>query len=166
MHYVVPIPQGLPVGEIVGVCGLRDSSPRPRRQVLKKLDAGPMRSPQAGNPQPRAKDVVQVLLLVAIVLAGARYAHSELIAIKQQACIGIADRDGGMVDSLEKFWTGLLPAWIALTRREMDDLKHMPIGITKIERLNPSCLRIPRGQRFGTARDMLNVMFAQPAVGL
>src|SRR6266581_5320686 len=72
----------LPVDLIVGA-GLRGVGPAVARgQVFKELDAGPGGGPEARDPQASSEDVVQMLLLGAVVLALPRHLQPEQVAVE------------------------------------------------------------------------------------
>src|SRR5262249_21934407 len=62
--------------------------PVPRREILEKLDRRPARGLQARDAEPGSKDVVQVLLLRAVVLALAGHGQPQRVAIEGEALFG------------------------------------------------------------------------------
>ena len=102
------------IGTLVGGYG----PPVAWRQVLEQLHAGPGRPAQRGDPQPRAEDVVEVLLLRAPVLAGSGHMKAQHVPIDRQADIGVPHHDGGVVDAEEEP-VRRLPARVALAARKL-----------------------------------------------
>jgi hypothetical protein len=71
-----------PMGDIVRaeIEGRRASISR--REILEELDSWSLPRPERRDPQPRAKHIVQVLLLFSVVLTFTRYLQSQRIAIQ------------------------------------------------------------------------------------
>ena len=102
-----------------------------RGQVLEELDARAGGGAEAGDVQPGALHVVQVLLLGPEVHALAGHPEAEHVAVERQARLGVAHHDGGVVDAEEQPVARRVPLRIALVRRELQDLERVAVGIRK-----------------------------------
>ncbi len=58
-----------------------------RRDVFEELDARPAFRAQSGDMQPRTEDLVQMLLLDAVILAFTGNAQTEQVAIEREALV-------------------------------------------------------------------------------
>src|SRR5436190_22971560 len=84
------IGQRLAMSEIVCLSVLRNRPACARNQILQEFYPGSVRCAQACDPQARAEDIVQMLLLLAIVFARSNDPHSKLIFVERYAFFGIA----------------------------------------------------------------------------
>jgi hypothetical protein len=107
-----------------------------------------------------------MLLLGAVVLAAARDAETQRVAIEGEARLGIADHDRGVVDAQEEPPVGLLPARVALPLREGDQLEEVSVRVAKVEGLDAGGVRIPVGEALRARRGVLDAIRAQLRVGL
>src|ERR1043165_2971806 len=105
-----------------------------------------------------------MFLLGAIVFTRARNVQPERVAIKLQARVGIADDDGGVIDS-QKQLVLLLPLPVALTFRELQNLEPVRVGIAKVKGLDAACVLVPVGQTLWTRRSVFDLIHAQQSVG-
>src|SRR5215469_18976517 len=92
------------------------------------------------------EDVVQMLLLGAIVFALTGDPHAQQIAIKTQACFCVTHHNGGVIDTEEKLVRRPVPFFSSLIRRELQNLERMTIRVFEIESLDSRCLRVPIGK--------------------
>ena len=109
--------------------------PSDGREILEKLDSRPLRRPQRRDPQARAEDVVQVLLLGAVVLARrrrrasrarrGRSAGSPPCRTRRSPCGRCRGRAGPSPASA-----------VALARRKRQDLEGVAVGVLEVERLD------------------------------
>lgn len=103
-------------------------------KVFQQLNAGTLRGTQRRDTQPRAENVVQMLLFGAVVFALSRNTHPQGVSIEREACIRIADDDGCVVDAEKKPVPGTMPSGVSLVRRKLQDFEEVAIGIAEIER--------------------------------
>ena len=114
----------LPIPEVIRLTIVGWGSAAGRREILEKLDTGPLLSPQGRDAQMSAENVVEVLLLGSVVLADTADSHAEQIAIEMQARLGVGDDYCRVVDSQEESATSLplqlaFAALISLTTMAM-----------------------------------------------
>src|SRR5271157_5914719 len=93
----------------------------------------------------RAKNIVQMLLLVAVVLTPASDVEAE-VAVKRFAFRGIAHYDRAVVDTEKQAAVGALPARIAFAGGKLYQLEVMLIRIAEIERTDPAGRLVPGRQ--------------------
>src|SRR6266404_1815115 len=136
------------------------------REVFEKLDRRASRSAQAGNMQPRAKNVIEMLLFSTVVLAFARHFEPQRVPVKFQAGLRIPDDDGGVVDAEKQSVRRLVPLRIALVRREPQNFEVVTIRVTEVEGKDASGTFVPVGNSLRTGRGKLDVVLAQTLVGL
>src|SRR5271165_657511 len=86
-----------PGDEVVEPCHFRQRASIVRRKVFKELYTGTAGDSQGRDAQVGAEDVVQVLLLRAVVLRRPRHAQPERVAIEGEAARGVGDHDGRVV---------------------------------------------------------------------
>src|SRR6266496_1878992 len=140
--------------------------PIARRKIFEKLDPWPRVRPHSGDAQMRAENLIKMFLLGPKIFALTHFAQSEQVAIKMQTRFRVCDANGGVVDAQKKLVGFLLPARITFTRRKINDLKIVLIGIAKIERFNASSGFDRRRQRLWTGRDELHLQCPQFLEGL
>src|SRR6266540_7190973 len=58
-----------------------------------------------------------------------------------------------------------MPFRIALAFGEFEHFERMPVGVAEIERADAAGVRIPIGEELRAWRCMLDLVFAQPAIG-
>src|ERR1041385_4425763 len=80
-----PQESGLPVDQVIGLFLRRVQAPVLRRQVFKKFDAWPRFGFQCCNVQPGSEDIVEALLLGAVIFTFTGDFHSQPVPIKLQA---------------------------------------------------------------------------------
>src|SRR6516162_4299540 len=136
-------------------------SPVPWRDVLQKLHADPARPAQRGDMQVRSEDIVQVLLLEAVVVTFTGNVQAQEIAVELQASISIRYGNGRVVDAEEQPAVSLLPLRITLARRELQNLQRMTVAIAEVECLDAGCGRIPIGQPLRIRRNVLHLVLSQ-----
>src|SRR5204863_3887325 len=100
---------------------------------LEKLDAWSGRGPHSCDLQVRAENLVQVFLLGPEILALARSAKPEQVAIKMQTDFRIRDSNRSMMDTEEEVIGLFLPTRIAFARRKINYFEVMLIRVAKIE---------------------------------
>ena len=135
-----------------------------RRDILQKFDRRPGWRPKAGYPQPRTKDVVQMLLLRPMIFAFSDHLHSQGVAIKFKTPIGVGDHNRRMIDTQKQFVGFSMPFGIAFSGWKVEYLKIVLIGIPEVKRPNTGCSLIPIGNPLGTGGGMLNLVIPQPSV--
>src|SRR6266513_417786 len=98
----------------------RRRAPIARRKVVEKLSARARRGPPSCDLQVRAEDLVQVFLLGPEILALARFAKPEQVAIKMQSDFRIRNSNRSMIDTEEEVIGLFLPTRIAFARRKIN----------------------------------------------
>ena len=116
---------GLPVNDVVGMFVRGEGPSVARRQVVQQLDPRSAGSAQCSDAQMRAKYVVQVLLLGAVVLALAGHMHTKEVAVELDAGVGVPDDDRGVINTEEQFVRGAVPLLRAFVGRKMEDFYRM-----------------------------------------
>src|SRR5207244_7951478 len=106
----------LPVNDVIRVNVGRSRASIARREVLEKLSARAGRGPHSCDLQVRAEDLVQVFLLGPEILALARFAKPEQVAIKMQTDFRIHDSNRSMIDTEEEVIGLFLPTRLAYAR--------------------------------------------------
>src|SRR5207247_10918058 len=135
-------------------------------QVLEELDprATALR-PERGDPEASSEDLVQVLLLGAVVLARSGHSEPERIAVAAEAPLGVSDHDGRVIDAEEEAVARPAPLGVPLVGRELEDLEGMAVGILEIEGADPPGVRVAVGQALRRRRDVLDPVGAHVAGG-
>src|SRR5438132_14386352 len=87
-----------------------------------------------------AKCVVPAFLLCSLSLALAGHAHSQQVAVKLQAGVGVPHHDGRVIDAEEQFAVLPIPFFSALIRRELKNLNRMLVWIFEIEGGDAGCV--------------------------
>ena len=87
-----------------------------------------------------------MFLLGPVVLAFACHSHSEQIAIKLHAGIGVLDDDRGVVNTKEQFVGRSVPFGGAFVRRELKNLDGMFIWVFEIESEIPAAFLFQSGK--------------------
>src|SRR5437773_11060070 len=106
------------------------------REVIQLLNDGSTICAQSCDAQMGAKYVVQVFLLCSIILALAGHAHSQQVAVKLQAGVGVPHHDGSVIDAEKELAVRPVPFCCALIRRELKNLHGMLIWILEVEGRN------------------------------
>ena len=103
-----------------------------RREVLEELDARARRRAQRRDAQARAEDVVQVLLLGAVVLALAGDAQAERVAVEARGSRSVSPTTMAVWSMPRKSSSvGAASCAIALARREREISRTWPSGSLK-----------------------------------
>src|SRR5262245_42518812 len=105
-----------------------------------------------------------MLLLGIVVLAFTNHPHSQSVPIELEALLCVFHHDGCVIDS-QKQLVFALPFWIALTFRKLEDFEKVPIGISEIEGLDPTCILVPIGQALWPGRGMLHLVLPESSIG-
>src|SRR4051794_8027856 len=113
------------VNEIVGVLVFRKTSSIARTEVLEQLNTRARCCPQRGNSQSCSENVVQVLLLGAVILAFSSDVHPQQVAVETQADFRVRDHNSSVVDTEEQPITPLMPLCIALALGKFQYLQWM-----------------------------------------
>ena len=144
------------------------AAPARRRNVFEELNTRSFFRAQPGDVQTRAENLIEMLLLDAVIFALTRHAHSERVAIKRQALLRIAHDDGRVINAKKNRSAGLrpgvLPLRIAFARRKENDFQHMILRVAKIKRLDARRAFVPFRQRLRRGRDVLHLVREQPRV--
>src|ERR1051325_4372083 len=106
-----------------------------------------------------------MLLFSSVILTRTCDVQTQHIAIKFQTRFSVADYNRRMVNA-EKQTISSLPFRIALSFRELQDLKPVFVGIAKIKCLYAAGILVPVRQTLRTCRGMLDFVLAQQCVGL
>src|SRR5207245_8149709 len=101
-----------------------------------------------------------------IILALAGHAHSEQVAVKLEAGVGVPHHDGRMIDAEEQFAVLPMPFFSALIRRELKNLNGMLVWIFEIEGGDAGCVFVPVRESLRSCRRMLHLRLAELTVGL
>ena len=104
----------------------------------------------------RAKDLIQMFLLGAVIVALAGFPKAKKIAIKMKAGVRLRDGDGRVVNTKKKLICFLLPARIAFARWEANHFEGVPVRVLKIERLDTRCAYVPIRQPLRTCGHELD----------
>src|SRR5215471_833421 len=143
----VDLQRQMDVGEVVACSVDRRGSPGRRRAIVEQFDAGAIRcgGPQAGNLHHRIEGAVQSFLRGTAIDGGVGLGHPEDVSIERDAGRGIGDPDRGMVDTEKNAVAGLsVPDRAALTRRKIQKLQWMAVGIPEFKRRYRAVLRRKR----------------------
>src|SRR5262249_7712611 len=152
--------RGLPVRQVIAFdAGGR--SPVTRAEIFQEFHAWTLCRTQRRDVKPRAEDVVQPFLFGSVVRAFASDPKAQSIPIEAEALAGVGDDDRRVVDAEEQPVGGRMPFRIALSRREMQNLEGVPVGVFEVERFDSSGRRIPIGETLWLWRRVLDTMLPQ-----
>src|SRR5690348_6545936 len=104
-----------------------------------------------------------MFLLCAVVLAHARNAQTERIAIKLQTRFGVANNDCRMIDTKKQF-VFLLPLLIALALGKLQNLEPVLVRIAEVKSLDATGILVPIRQTLWTSGSMFDFVLTQQRV--
>src|SRR4029079_1578566 len=96
-----------------------------------------------------------MFLLCAVILAHARDAQAQCVSIKLQTCLSITDYDRRVINT-QKQLVFTLPLLITFAGRELKNLEPVLVRITKVERLDATCVFVPIRETLWTSRSMFD----------
>src|SRR5271165_4055112 len=97
-----------------------------------------------------AEDIVQVLLLGAVVFAFTNNMHSEQITVEGDAGVGVGDDDCRVVDPQEQTIGGM-PFRESLVGWELEGLQDVSIRVAKVKRSDAGGVTVPIGKPLRSA---------------
>src|SRR6266849_6134763 len=147
--------------EVVRVFIDRNRAAVARAQVFEQFDSRAGRCPQCSDPQPRAENIVEMLLLGSIVFARSRDSQAEQIVIEPKTGVGVGDHDGGVVDSQKQPVACVLPPGITFTLGELQNLHGMFIGVFEVESLDAARVFVPIRQTLRARGSVLDFVLPQ-----
>ena len=136
-----------------------------RSNVFQEFNTWPPLNSESSDAQSSAEDLIQVLLLNSVIITHARDFHAQPVAVKSQALIGVRNDNRGVINAQKHIISRALPLRITFARREPNDLEHVVLGITKIERFDSPRILVPFWQGLRRSGDLLDPVPAELFVG-
>src|ERR1043166_7023169 len=140
---LINVQWGLPKNQIARLRVCRKRTAARRGQILEKFDSRSLGRAQSGDVKPGTKNLVEVLLFNAVVLAFAGYTHAEQVTIKSQALVGIRYDDCCVIDSHKEIPVSSLPLRISFAWWKRNNLEDVIVQIAKVKGLNAGGIAIP-----------------------
>src|SRR5215467_14587787 len=134
-------------------------------QILQKLNSGAGRRSQGGDAKVRPENVVQVLLLYAVILAFSGNLQTKKIAIELEAHVRVGNRDCGVINSKKEAATRSMPLGIALPLRKPKDFDGMLVRILEIESPDAACVLVPIRETLWRGRSVLDLVLTENCIG-